>query len=80
MEGKQEISLGKDGAMTKAERQKYDYASENERAMLEECGEASAGSSILDSPSYKAAMRDVEQGRITTYKSADDMFNDLISF
>ena len=39
-----------------------------------------AENSILDSPSYKSAMRDVEQGRITTYKSADDMFNDLISF
>ena len=38
-----------------------------------------AENSILDSPSYKSAMRDVEQGRITTYKSADDMFNDLMN-
>ena len=72
--------MEKDGAMTKAERQQYVYAFVYERAMLAESSEANAGSSILDSPSYKAAMRDVEQGRITTYKSADDMFNDLISF
>ena len=39
-----------------------------------------AENSILDSPSYKSAMRDVDQGHITTYKNADDMFNDLISF
>ena len=79
MERKQEISLEKDGAMTKEERQQYVYAFVYERAMLAECGEANAESSILDSPSYKAAMRDVEQGRITTYKSADDMFNDLMN-
>lgn len=37
-----------------------------------------AENSILDSPSYKSAMRDVDQGHITTYKNADDMFNDLM--
>ena len=33
MEGKQEISLGKDGVMTKAERQQYVYAFVYERAL-----------------------------------------------
>lgn len=34
---------------------------------------------ILGSASYKAAMEDVKKGNVTTYKSADDMFNSLMN-
>ena len=33
---------------------------------------------VLNSPSYKAAMRDIKDGNVTTYASSDEMFKDLM--
>ena len=33
---------------------------------------------VLESASYKAAMRDIEDGNLTTYASSDEMFKDLM--
>ena len=33
---------------------------------------------VLNSPSYKEAMRDIKDGNVTTYASSDEMFKDLM--
>ena len=33
---------------------------------------------VLNSPSYKVAMRDIKDGNVTTYASSDEMFKDLM--
>ena len=38
-----------------------------------------ADDDILKSTSYKAAMKDLQEGNVTVYKSADDLFDCLMN-